>query len=148
MKRAILTGIILVIALVMTANHAGAQMTFDPQNYGALADVSSEETIPPGTQITVDSWRHYKKFLPIWMWAAYGGQYHWKIGGESYFTISPGKVQAGYREIRRPGAVGQIGYRRLDDQKLQRGNAISESGRAKQGYENPVQCLAHLPSSD
>jgi hypothetical protein len=90
MKRAILTGIILVIALVMTANHAGAQMTFDPQNYGALADVSSEETIPPGTQITVDSWRHYKKFLPIWMWAAYGGQYHWKIGGESYFTITVG----------------------------------------------------------
>jgi hypothetical protein len=52
---------------------------FSADDYRALADVDSAATIPPGTRITTANWRLYKQFMPIWMRAAYEGQYHWQV---------------------------------------------------------------------
>jgi Protein of unknown function (DUF1329) len=78
------------IALCTFAGTASAEMRFDPENFKSLVDASSSETIPLGTTITLQNWKEYKRFMPVWMWVAYGGDYHWKIGAQPYFTIKTG----------------------------------------------------------
>ena len=64
-----------------------AEMMFDPQHYRDLVDTSSSQTIPPGTRITLQNWKQYKNFMPIWLQAAYSGDYHWHIGSGPEFTV-------------------------------------------------------------
>ena len=70
------------------AGAAAAEMMFDPQHYKDLVDASSSQTIPPGTKITLQNWKQYKSFMPIWLQAAYSGEYHWHIGSGPEFTIN------------------------------------------------------------
>src|ERR1700741_605623 len=67
---------------------AAAEMMFDPQHYHDLVDTSSNQTIPPGTKITLQNWKQYKNFMPVWLQAAYSGDYHWHIGPGPEFTIT------------------------------------------------------------
>ena len=82
---AALVGLLLICALV---GAAAAEMMFEPQHYKDLVDGSSSQTIPPGTKITVKNWKQYKNFMPIWLQAAYSGEYHWHIGSGPEFTIN------------------------------------------------------------
>jgi len=69
---------------------ARAQVTYDVANYRALADADSSETIPVGTKITVNNWQQYKKFMPIWVQAAFSGAYKWHVGSEPAYTVVVG----------------------------------------------------------
>jgi hypothetical protein len=71
---------------VMTAV-ANAQISFNPQTYRQMADANSAATIAPGTKITLHNWQQYKQFMPLWLQAAYSGQYRWHVGPEPDFTI-------------------------------------------------------------
>jgi hypothetical protein len=83
-------GIAVGLLICFLAGTANAVMMFDVQRYKALVDASSPETIPPGTQITLQNWRKYQNFMPMWLQAAYSGDYHWHIGTEPEFTIVVG----------------------------------------------------------
>src|SRR5580692_5519022 len=72
---------------------AAAQLVYDVANYKALADAGSTDTIPPGRKITLDNWQKYKKFMPVWMQAAYSGQYKWHVGEQSEYTVEVGATQ-------------------------------------------------------
>jgi hypothetical protein len=80
-----------VLSTVMVAfvcGLASAQITYDVANYQALADADSPETIAPGTRITVQNWQQYKKFIPIWIQAAFSGAYKWHVGsGPEYAMV-------------------------------------------------------------
>jgi hypothetical protein len=52
------------------ARTACAEMVFDPQHYHEMVDASSARTIAPGTTITLQNWRQYKDFMPVWLRAA------------------------------------------------------------------------------
>jgi hypothetical protein len=73
-----------------TVRRAAAEMLFDPQHYRDLVDASSAQTIVPGTRITLQNWKQYKNFMPLWLQAAYSGDYHWHIGSGPEFTITVG----------------------------------------------------------
>src|SRR5579863_1233491 len=86
----LLTGITAALLICALASAAAAEMMFDPQHYRDLVDTSSSQTIPPGTKITLQNWKQYKNFMPIWLQAAYSGDYHWHIGPGPEFTIVVG----------------------------------------------------------
>jgi hypothetical protein len=83
-----------IIALVLwLGGLARAQLSYDVANYKALADADSAETIPPGTKITLQNWRQYKKFMQVWMQAAYEGHYTWHVGSSPDYTVVVGPTQ-------------------------------------------------------
>ncbi len=69
---------------------AGAQIAFDPATYKAMVPVSSSETIPPGTRITVDNWQNYKRFLPVGVQALFSQKYLIRMGKDPGFAIEVG----------------------------------------------------------
>src|SRR5260370_40611604 len=84
----LLWGILSTLALVLWLwGSAGAQLTYDVANYKALADADSAETIPVGTKITLQNWQQYKKFMPMWIQAAYSGAYKWHVGSEPAYAM-------------------------------------------------------------
>ncbi len=81
----------LTLALVgLLGGSAAAQLSYDVANYKALADADSPETIAPGTKITLQNWQKYKKFMPLWVQAAYSGKYKWHVGPEPEYTVEVG----------------------------------------------------------
>jgi Protein of unknown function (DUF1329) len=88
--RSLLSGIAAMVLVSVLACAARAEMLFDPQHYRDLVDASSSQTIPPGTRITLQNWRQYKNFMPLWMQASYSGDYHWHIGSGPEFTVVVG----------------------------------------------------------
>src|SRR5579875_1331932 len=73
--------------LLCVRGPAAAQITYDVANYQSLADADSAETIAPGTRITMQNWQQYKKFMPIWIQAAFSGAYKWHIGSDPEYTM-------------------------------------------------------------
>ncbi len=82
--------VISVAMIVWFCGLAGAQLTYDAANYKALADAGSSDTIAPGTKITLQNWRQYKKFMQVWMQAAYEGKYKWHVGSGPEYTVEVG----------------------------------------------------------
>jgi uncharacterized protein DUF1329 len=80
----------LLLGLILAPVSTWAQVRYDPQAFQALADASSPDTIPPGTRITLQNWRQYRRFMPVGMQALYEGQYLWKIGPEADYTVEVG----------------------------------------------------------
>ena len=71
----LLWGTVIGIAIIVCLGRpAPAQINYDLANFKAMADADSTETIAPGTKITLQNWQQYKKFMPIWMQAAFSGQ--------------------------------------------------------------------------
>jgi Protein of unknown function (DUF1329) len=62
-------------------------LDFNEQNFKQLTDVDSRATIPAGTRITVNNWKEYSRFMPVWMQAAYSGEYVARIGSSPDFAI-------------------------------------------------------------
>ena len=87
---ALLTAVGAVLSLALMASSAAGEMMFDQQHYRDLVDASSSQTIPLGTKITLRNWLQYKNFMPVWLQAAYSGDYHWHIGSGPEFTIVVG----------------------------------------------------------
>ena len=87
----LLWGTVVIMAMIVClCGLAAAQLTYDVANYKALADSDSPETIPPGTKITLQNWQKYKKFMPLWVQAAYSGKYKWHVGSEPEYTVTVG----------------------------------------------------------
>jgi hypothetical protein len=63
----ILGGLAIVWILLLLACNTYAETTFHCARFQALADDTSSETIAPGTRITVQNWKQYAKFMPIWL---------------------------------------------------------------------------------
>ena len=82
--------VVTVLTLLSVCGLAAAQVTYDVATYQALADADSPETIPPGTRITVQNWQKYKKFMPIWVQAAFSGAYKWHVGTDPAYTVTVG----------------------------------------------------------
>jgi hypothetical protein len=76
------------------AGVARAQITYDPANYDAMASTNSSDTIPPGTNITLQNWQQYKKFMPIGVQAMFSQSYPFKIGTGPEFTMEIGPTVA------------------------------------------------------
>jgi hypothetical protein len=87
-------GIVFIIPGILPRSGAAAPpLAFDPAAYHALADTDSDATIPAGTRITTANWQQYRQFMPLWMQAAYIGQYHWHVepGKPEYIVeVTPG----------------------------------------------------------
>jgi hypothetical protein len=87
----LLWGTLTMMAMVVfLCGPAAAQFNYDVANYKALADADSPETIPPGTKITLQNWENYKKFMPLWVQAAFSGKYKWHVGPEPGYTMEVG----------------------------------------------------------
>jgi Protein of unknown function (DUF1329) len=87
----LLWGTAITLALVLgLCGLSSAQLTYDVANYKALADADSNDTIPVGTKITVHNWQQYKRFMQMWMQAAFSGQYKWHVGAEPEYTVEVG----------------------------------------------------------
>jgi|SRR5580700_5420126 hypothetical protein len=90
----LLLGTVLVVSIgSWLLGVAAAQLVYDVANYKALADAGSTDTIPPGTKITLDNWQKYKKFMQLWMQAAYEGKYKWRVGKEPQYRVEVGATQ-------------------------------------------------------
>jgi len=83
----VLAGVLLVVPF---RGSAAAQITYDIANFQAMADADSPDTIAPGTKITVQNWRQYKKFMPMWVQAAFSGAYKWHVGTDPQYTVIVG----------------------------------------------------------
>jgi hypothetical protein len=92
MKRHTFVSLSVLTALLLgaLAPSASGETMFDPQHYREMVDTSSAKTIEPGTRITLQNWRQYKDFMPVWLQAAYSGDYQWRIGSGPEFTITVG----------------------------------------------------------
>ena len=85
-----LTAIVALSLLWMTGN-AAAQFSFnDGARYKAEVEVSSPDTIAPGTQITTANWRRYQNFLPVGLQAVFSGQYGFRVGEGADFAVDVG----------------------------------------------------------
>jgi len=82
-----LCGLLLAIGIVGAAQ---AQINYDPANYAAMVSADSSDTIPPGTQITLQNWQQYKKFMPVGIQAMFSQGYPFKVGSGPEFTIEVG----------------------------------------------------------
>jgi uncharacterized protein DUF1329 len=69
---------------------ARAQIKYNQADYDAMASATSSETIPPGTQITLQNWQQYKKFMPVGIQAMFGQKYPFRIGSGPEFTMVVG----------------------------------------------------------
>src|SRR5260370_15467687 len=81
---------LLVVGLLLGGESRAAPVVFDPANYTNLVSSGSSEIIEPGTQITLQNWQHYKRYLPFGIQVLYSGQYLWHVGGTPDFTITVG----------------------------------------------------------
>lgn len=90
MKTILSAGVCALLLAVAALAPAHAQIKFDAAAYQALADASSSQTIPVGTQITLANWQNYKQFMPMSMVAAYSGRYGWKVGPGPEYTVVVG----------------------------------------------------------
>lgn len=60
----------------------------------------TQDTIPPGTKITMQSWRQYQQFMPPGMIALFKGKYFWKMPPDVEIDVGPAVIHllpAGYR---------------------------------------------------
>src|SRR5579863_7493137 len=68
-----------------TATNA-AQKDAAPQAASAAA---SADTIPPGTQITMQNWQNYQQFMPDGMVSLFQGKYYWKMPADVAMKVGP-----------------------------------------------------------
>ena len=50
---------------------------------------AAEDSIPPGTKITMQNWQQYKAFMPDGMIALFSGQYAWKMPDDVEMDVGP-----------------------------------------------------------
>ncbi len=78
----------LALMLAASVRPAPAQVTYDAGIYKAMVDASSNASIPPGTRITLDNWKQYRQFMPLFLQVLFSGQYPIKFGREPEYNIT------------------------------------------------------------
>jgi hypothetical protein len=91
------------LGLILGAPAQAAPLVFDANAYRQLTDASSPNTIPPGTRITLQNWRQYKSFMPIWLQGAFNGNSALHIGDGPEYAI----IVAPTQHYPMPGRWGQ-----------------------------------------
>src|SRR4029077_11511292 len=78
------------ICFLLVGVGAQAQIVYKENNYKQLLDADSPDTIPPGIKITVQHWEQFKKFIPVGLQAAFGGNYSIHVGSTPEYAIEVG----------------------------------------------------------
>lgn len=58
-------------------------------NEGSLPLAFQEDSIPPGTRITMQHWENYKQFMPDGMIWLFEGKYFWKMPPDVEINVGP-----------------------------------------------------------
>ena len=77
-----------VLILVVGVARAQDLPQFSDSAYNALADASSDATIPPGTVITPQNWQQYKQFMTIGMQLLFSGKYQLKFPSDAQIAVA------------------------------------------------------------
>jgi hypothetical protein len=72
---------------------AQTRIPFDPDSYTALAPAGSADTIAPGTNITLQNWQQYKRFMSFGLQVLYSGKYRWHVGSGPDYTLTVGPTR-------------------------------------------------------
>ncbi len=88
-SRTILAGTVLLgLSLICAVRAQAAPLVFSEDSYRQLVDAGSSDTIPPGTRITLENWRQYRNFMPIWLQGAFNGNSGIHVGsGPEYAMV-------------------------------------------------------------
>lgn len=91
--RAIIT-VLAVIALMLSIDHGFAHaQTSAPAPQPAASAVppaaASNDSIPPGTVITMQNWQQFQQFMPEGMAAFFQGKYFWKMPADVSMEVGP-----------------------------------------------------------
>lgn len=83
------TFLLIAVALVWLcyAGSAAAQVPLNEASYNALVSADSAETIPPGTQITMQNWQQYKNFMPDGLQQLFAGKLSWSLPPETVMSV-------------------------------------------------------------
>ena len=83
------TFLLIAVALVWLcyAGSAAAQTPLNEASYNALVSADSAETIPPGTQITMQNWQQYKNFMPDGLQQLFAGKLSWSLPPETVMSV-------------------------------------------------------------
>ena len=105
-------GLWLLIALLCPARllaQAGASSNSQIPSAPGSA-LAADDTIAPGTVITMQNWQNYKQFMPDGMAAFFQGKYFWKMAPDVRMPVGPTIIHplpqglyGGYREAFRAG---------------------------------------------
>jgi hypothetical protein len=74
---------------------AAAIITFALTSFGLLLmlaqsrALAAQDTIPPGTKITMQNWQQYQQFMPDGLAKMFAGQFFWKLPGDVEIDIGP-----------------------------------------------------------
>ncbi len=79
--------------LLSGAVAAQTRIPFDPDSYTSLARADSADTIAPGTKITAQNWRQYRRFMPFGLQVLYSGKYLWHVGSGPDYTLTVGPAR-------------------------------------------------------
>src|SRR5579885_3675782 len=90
-SRTILAGTVLLgLSLICAVRAQAAPLVFSEDSYRQLVDAGSSDTIPPGTRITLENWRQYRNFMPIWLQGAFNGNSGIHVGSGPEYAIVVG----------------------------------------------------------
>jgi hypothetical protein len=76
-------------------HRAAAIITFALTSFGLLLmlaqsrALAAQDTIPPGTKITMQNWQQYQQFMPDGLAKMFAGQFFWKLPGDVEIDIGP-----------------------------------------------------------
>ncbi len=60
---------------------------------------AAEDTIPPGTVITMQNWQQYKQFMSVGLQDLFAGQYHWKLPPDVQLVVGAPAVYTPVKEF-------------------------------------------------
>ena len=90
MKRVV--GLVVLNVLLMSgllASQARAEtQKFNRKDFEELVDVSSTETIPAGTKITLQNWQQYRRFMPVFLQYLFSGKNRFHVGQGPEYTAA------------------------------------------------------------
>jgi hypothetical protein len=83
MRTTTIAGLLLVSFLLLAPVLTNAQDNSD------VKFTFASDTIAPGTQITINNWQKYKKYMPYGMIELFNGKYGWKINPDVVMEVGP-----------------------------------------------------------
>jgi hypothetical protein len=81
---------VVMAVFLFTRAAVAADIRYDPNLYAPLAPADSDETITPGTRITLQNWQRYKRFMSVGLQVIYSGNYFWHGGSGPEYTLAVG----------------------------------------------------------
>jgi len=66
---------------------------------GSPSSAFQEDSIPPGTRITMQNWENYKQFMPDGMLWLFEGEYFWKMPPDVEINVGPRRFAVTARPV-------------------------------------------------